>query len=132
VRGGLAPEAMRLVDDRAQLLIGQLRRGDVITERKNASRGAHLDDGRAVLDVQADGLTALGCAMHDAPLDSGLRPERARRESGSVAVAAGRAERIPGHEHAGTGDQTLVDRIAQTDVDVLFAPDVADGGKSRV
>ena len=128
VRRGLPLQAVGLVDDRRQLLVGQLGGRDVVAERQDAAGGAHLDDVGAVLDVQANGLAALVRRRGGSPSRA---PAPARTSSGGKPVlsqwppVAPRAYRATSMR--GPGVRPVVDRVAQADVEVLLGADVANG-----
>ena len=72
VRGDPQPAPVRLVDDRAQLLVGVVLGAGGAGVRHDAAGAAHLDQLRAVLDLVPDGLAHLVDAVGDALLDGQL------------------------------------------------------------
>ena len=74
---------MRLVNDRVELFLRELRRVDVIGGRKDAAAGARLDDVGAVFVVKADRFTCLICAVDNTVDRPGLG-EKALAESRCV------------------------------------------------
>ena len=121
VRVGGRPlvQPMRLVDERIHFRLRELRRVDLVGEREHAAGRAHLDDVGAVLHLEAHRIAELIGAARDAVGDPGLRAEALIGETGIVAVAAARAERVDRDEHARPDDEAGGDRVAQPDVDVV-------------
>ena len=114
VGGGLAAQRVRLIHQRVQLGLGQLRRIDIVGERENAAGGAGLDHVGAILDVESHRLARLVGAVDYALLNAGLPPEDAEREAApSVAVSAGSAQGVNGYQHARPGDHARIDGVAQ-------------------
>src|ERR1039458_216562 len=92
-------------DDGVEFGRRELRGIDVVGEGENAASGAGLDDVGAVFDVVAHGLPGLVRATDDAVRDAGFAAEdvggEARR---GIAMAAGGAQRVNGHQDARAGD----------------------------
>ena len=85
----LEPGAVRLVDDRRELLVGVLLRAREPAVRHDAARRRDLDEPGAVLDLVADRLADLGHAVGDALLD-GERHDVGRRGAGTSSDRGGR------------------------------------------
>src|SRR5207247_2054505 len=77
-----------------------LRRVHLVRERQHAASRAHLDDVRAVLHLEADGVPEGVGPGGDAVRDAGLGPEELVGIAAVVAMAAPRAQGVHGHEHA--------------------------------
>ena len=125
----LATPVVRFVDDSVDLGLGHLRRIDGVRQGEYAARRHQLDHVGAVLDLEAHRRAALLGAVADA-VDRPLLRHASGRERRPVPVAAGRSEGVHRGEHARTGDQPLVDRVAQADVDVVVGAEVAHGGEA--
>ena len=110
---------MRLIGDRPQFLLRKLLLPGRRVAREDAARGAGLDDFRAELALAADLIFQLVGSVADALSFFLLQ---ARRKESVVAVATGRAERMPG------GDDARPDCIAR--LDGLLEPDVVPLGRS--
>ena len=99
VRGHPQSAPVRLVDDRAQLLVRIVLCAGLSGQRHDAARDAHLDQLGAVLDLVAHRLADLVDAVGDALLDGQL--ERAGHERGEhrrVEVPARRGDRVAGRD----------------------------------
>ena len=133
VRRGLALQSMRLVDDGGQLFVRQLRRRDVVAEREDAARGAHLDDVGAVLDVRGErprgpGPRRGGCPSPCRARGRTCSAESPCRRSGPRSRrghSARRASAVP-------AVRPLGDRVAQAHVQIVRRADVPDGRESRL
>jgi hypothetical protein len=68
VRGDLDQVAVRFLDDRAQLVVGELLRADLLLERQHACGGDALDHLGAVLDLLAHRAPAFVGSVDDAGL----------------------------------------------------------------
>ena len=135
VRGDPQPAPVRLVDDRAQLLVRIVLRASLSGQRHDAAGDAHLDQLGAVLDLVAHRLADLVDAVGDALLDRQLQHARHERgEHRRVEVPAGRGDRVAGRDDPRALDPARVDRLAQRDVEQVAAgldeqPEVAHGGE---
>ncbi len=128
---------VRLVDDRAQLLVRIVLCASFSGQRHHAAGDAHLDQLRAVLDLVAHRLADLVDAVGDALLDRQL--ERARHERGEhrrVEVPAGRRDGVTGRHNPRPVDPARVDGLAERDVEQVTAgldeqSEIAHGGEPR-
>ncbi len=126
VGGGLAPARVRLIDERVQLFLRQLRRVHVVVQREDAARRADLDHVGAVLDVAADGGAHGVGAVGDRGVDAGALVEHVGAVAdGRVAVAAGRADGAHGDEHPRPLDLAAARGVAQPHVDEGAGAEVA-------
>ncbi len=135
VRGDAQPAPVRLVDDRAQLLVRIVLCAGLAGQRHHAARNAHLDQFGAVLDLVSHRLADLVDAVGDALFDREL--ECARHERGEhrrVQVPAGGRDRVTGRDDSGPLDPARVNRLAQRDIQQVSAgldeqAEVAHGGE---
>ena len=131
VRGRLLAKPVRFVHERVHLGLRELRGIDFVGERQHAPSRAHLDDVCAVLHLESHRIAKSVGPGRDALRRAGLRSKQHVRIARAVAVAAASAERIHGHQHVRARGHARVDRVPQTDVDVVGRPDVPHGGEPR-
>ncbi len=129
-------QAMRLVHHRSHFIERELGSVDLVGQRHDAARGAELDDIGAVLHVEADRFAKVGRAVRDAIGVVGL-PARGAEVKARIAIgmAAGRADQIDCHQHPGTRELSLGDRIAQAHIDKavgIEASHIAHGGEAAL
>ena len=127
-RDAQAP-VMRLVGDRAQLLLDSCCCPGVGVAREDAAGGADLDDFRAELALAADLIFELVGSVADA---FRLFLLQAGRKEGVVAVAAGCAKRMTGRDDPRADRIAGLDRLLQPDVVPLARSDHADGREARI
>ena len=130
MRSHLAAPVMRFLDDGVHLLLRKLRRVDRIGQRQNAPGGHEFDEIRSVFDLIAHRGAALTRAIADSLTWPELLNSPRRRDRRSIAVTTGRADGVGGHQHPRTDHPTVVDGVAQTDIDVIARADVAHGGEA--
>ena len=130
MRRDLALPRVRLRHDRRELGRRELRHVDRIRFRKHAAGGADLDHVRPPLHLVAHGRAAFIRPVAHA-FDRADWRDDVRRERALIAMAAGRADGVPGCDHARPDDHAFVDRVAQADVLPIAGADVAHGRESR-
>ncbi len=137
VGGNLDVVAGGLFDDGAHLGFGHLLGADGGLERHDAGGGADLDDLRALLDLQANGLDGFIGAVGDALF--GAEAEEAGGDAGvhlGIDVAAGDGDGVAGGDDAGTVDPAGVGGAGEGDVEEVRGgvelAEFADGGETGV
>ena len=126
--GDLEPEHVRLVGDRLHLLEAELLRADAVAHREHAAGRADLDHFGAVFVHPAHLLARIfGSADDRRRLLVVIR-----RQSGVVAMSAGRSDGIGRRDDPWPGHQAGVDRLLQPDVVEVARSDVAHRGEAGV
>ena len=129
VRRRLAPEGVRLADDGAQLLVGELPRPQIVARRQHAAGCGDLDQVGAVLDLVADGGAALVRGIADSRLDAAAARDREVGAEGvqGVGVPAGDGDDLARGQDARAFDQPEVDGAAQRHARAVRVAHVAHG-----
>ena len=128
VSGDFLAQRVRFIDESVQLGLGQLRGVHLIRQREHPAGGVDFDQISAVLDVSSNRGTGRVRAIDDRV--RALVGQQAPAYVGGIAMPAGGADRMSGHQHSRTNDLPLADRVPQANVDELVSADVADGGKA--
>src|SRR5215471_13434770 len=125
---GLPAQRVSLVHNRVQLRLCQLRNVNIVGGREDTSARASFDNVGSVLDVESNGITSIVSRIYDAVLRTGLVIQRSEAKSvSSVAMAACRAQGMDGNKHSRSHHDARINRLAQTDVKEVAAPNVSNG-----
>ncbi len=120
VGGDAQPAAVRLVDDRAQLLVRIVLCAWRTRQRHHSARAADLDQLGAVFDLVAHRLANLVDSVGDAFFNRQFQHVRCERgEHRRVKMPAGRRNGVPGRHYPRPLDPARVDGPAQRDVEQI-------------
>jgi len=133
VRGDGQPVVMRGIDDRAQLLVVELRRLPALGDAEHAARDRDLDEVRAFLVVLAHRTHRFGRTVDHVVFDARTRDQVRAPAVGEIAVTAGAGDDATGSEDARPDDLAGIDGVAQAEGDVEEkVAAIPHGGEARL
>src|SRR3954451_6984635 len=113
MRGDLASQGVRFINNGVQLFLRKLRRVHIVGWRENATARTGLDDVSAIFVGEPDRVARLIGAIDYAFHRPGFVREQTGAESGGViAVSTGRTDGMDGHEHARTRNLAAANGVA--------------------
>ncbi len=103
----------------------------VVGERQDTAGSTYLNHVCAILVVKAHGVTSLIWSIDYTIQRIGLPSEEAgTKATAVVTMAAGRAERVHGNEHARPGHDTVANGVAQADIEKVAGANVTHGSET--
>src|ERR1700751_4749102 len=116
---GFKPQSMRFIDQRVEFGLRQLRRVHGIGKREYATCRASLDDGRTVFVCEANRPACFIGSVDHANFRPGLWTQRSITVSGLVTMPARRPDGVYRHQHTWPRNDTALDRISQTRIQII-------------
>ena len=130
------PQPVRFIDQRRHLGRRELRHIDFVGQREHAAGDGSLDHIGAIFHLEPNRfpnrVRSVGNAVGPIRLCAEKHVAKSVR---MIEMTAGRADAVSRDEHARSGDDAFVDRVAERDIGKVVrigkaAPDVAHGGEA--